>query len=479
MEKITIAKTETEFDEKASWYIIGQICGKPNSVIGLSTGRTTGNMHRLVVKQYKQQPFNVSRITFFGLDEVMNVPQEYAGACYTMLKTEIIDGLGIDDRHFLMLPTKSDNWERDCQRFRQELQRRGGIDLLILGLGENGHLGFNQPGTPFESEAWTSRMNPELEQRIRHETQTPADVSLGGVTLGIKDVNYKSYSEYSEQLLDFNNRGIGSTTLADERRIDGSGFDIKAGIIFRPVETSPFRVGLYVNTPTWYDLKTSNYTELINNTNVGLYKSFNSSEVYEYKLYTPWKFGASLGHTVGNWLALGLTYEYADYSNLDSRYNTGGTYDWYYDNYYEDSESDYVMNNHTESTLKGVHTLKVGGEYMLDDGLSLRVGFNYLSPMYSKDGYKDGSLDSPGSYYASATDYTNWKGTTRVMIGAGYRFDKVSIDFAYQYSQKNGEFSPFMSYWTADGENMSDNVCNAVKLNKERHQLLFTLGYHF
>jgi hypothetical protein len=65
------------------------------------------------------------------------------------------------------------------------------------------------------------------------------------------------------------------------------------------------------------------------------------------------------------------------------------------------------------------------------------------------------------------------------MLGAGYRFDKVSIDFAYQYSQKNGEFSPFMSYWTADGENMSDNVCNAVKLNKERHQLLFTLGYHF
>ena len=87
-----------------------------------------------------------------------------------------------------MLPTKSDNWERDCLRFRQELQRRGGIDLLILGLGENGHLGFNQPGTPFESEAWTSRMNPELEQRIRHETQTPADVSLGGVTLGIKDI---------------------------------------------------------------------------------------------------------------------------------------------------------------------------------------------------------------------------------------------------------------------------------------------------
>lgn len=300
-----------------------------------------------------------------------------------------------------------------------------------------------------------------------------------GLTFGIKDVNYKSYSEYTEHLLDSRNDAIGTTTLADERRIDGSGFDIKAGIIFRPLETSPFRMGLYVNTPTWYDLKTSNYTELINNTNVGLYKRFSSNEVYEYKIYTPWKFGASLGHTIDNMLALGVTYEYSDYSKLDSRYNTGGSYDWYYDNYYEDSESDYVMNGHTESTLKGVHTLKLGGEYMLDGGFSLRVGFNYVSPIYSKDGFKDGSLDSPGSYYSSATDYTNWKGTTRVTFGIGYRIGKMSIDGAYQFSQTSGDFSPFMSYWSGDGENMSDNVCNAVKLDKQRHQALITIGYHF
>lgn len=316
-----------------------------------------------------------------------------------------------------------------------------------------------------------------------------------GLTLGIKDVNYKSYSEYTENLLNSRNEDIGSTTLVDERRIDGSGFNIKAGVIFRPVEASPFRIGLYVNTPTWYDLKTSNYTELYNNTNEGLYNRFPSDDVYEYKLYTPWKFGASLGHTVGNWLALGLTYEYADYSNLDSRYNTGGHYDWYYDNYYESSESDDIMNAHTESTLKGVHTLKAGCEYMLDGGLSLRVGFNYLSPMFSKDGFKDSSLDSPGSYYASATDYTNWKGTTRITFGLGYRLGKMSLDLAYQYSQKSGDFSPFMSYeyprdqqvlnslepedFYPDGTPIYDNFCFAKKLSKERHQLLFTLGYHF
>lgn len=300
-----------------------------------------------------------------------------------------------------------------------------------------------------------------------------------GLTIGIKDVNYKTYSEYTEQLLDIQGQSIGNVTLSDERKVSGSGFDVKAGVIFRPVETSPFRIGLYVNTPTWYDLKTTNYTTLYNRSSVGTRDGMDSEETYEYKLYTPWKFGVSLGHTVGRELAIGATYEYSDYSSIDSRFNTGSHYDWYYDNYYESSESDDIMNSHTESTLKGVHTFKVGAEYKLTDDLAIRLGYNYLTSAYEKDGFKDGTLDSPGSYYASATDYTNWKSTTRVTFGLGYNAGPLSMDLAYQYSQRNGEFSPFMSYWTADGENMTDNVCNYVKVENQRHQILFTLGYHF
>ncbi len=188
MFKLSIVGNEAAFDYTASLRIINQIIEKPESVIGLSTGRTTGNMHRLVVEAYRRKPFDVSRVTFFGLDEVMNVPHTYAGACYTMLKTEIVDGLGIDDAHFLMLPTESHDWDTDCQTFVSQLEQRGGIDLLVLGLGENGHLGFNQPGTPFESVAWTTLMNKELEARIRQETQTPTNKTLGGVTLGIRDI---------------------------------------------------------------------------------------------------------------------------------------------------------------------------------------------------------------------------------------------------------------------------------------------------
>lgn len=186
--KITIANNESTFDREAASRIVNQICNKPSSVIGLSTGRITGNIHRLVCKQHSEVNFDVSQTTFFGLDEVTNVPREYSGACYTMLHTEIIDDLGIDDNHFLMLPTKSDDFEKECRNFRNELEHRGGIDLLILGIGENGHLGFNQPGTPLNSITSIAFMDERLEKRIRKETGTPDEIALGGVTLGLRDI---------------------------------------------------------------------------------------------------------------------------------------------------------------------------------------------------------------------------------------------------------------------------------------------------
>ena len=95
-----------------------------------------------------------------------------------------------------------------------------------------------------------------------------------------------------------------------------------------------------------------------------------------------------------------------------------------------------------------------------------------------KDGYKDGSLQTDGSYYSSATDYTNWKSTNRITCGLGYRVGRMNLDVAYQYSSTNGEFSPFMSYVDKDTA-ADDNIANAVNVSNKRHQLLFTLGYTF
>lgn len=299
-----------------------------------------------------------------------------------------------------------------------------------------------------------------------------------GFTVGIYDVHYNGSSLYSESLVD-GNTAIGDVAMNDERKITGTGFDVKAGLIFRPAEESPFRIGLYVHTPTWYDLTTRNYTVLNNNTNeaYGSTERGKSSESYDFKFYTPWRFGVSLGHTVGNYLALGATYEYADYTTNDIRVNDGGEVD-YWGNYYETSSRDEAMKQSIKNSLKGVHTVKLGMEFKPEKNFAVRLGYNYQSAMYNKNGFKDGSLESYGTYYASTTDYTNWKDTHRVTAGVGYNYGNFSFDLAYQYSQTNGDFYPFMSY-VDDSEPKFDNVCDAVKVSNKRNQLLFTVGYKF
>jgi glucosamine-6-phosphate deaminase len=186
--KITITKTEREFDQAAAWRIIGQMLEKPTSVIGLSTGQTTIEMHRIVSDIYNQYPFDVLRVTLFNVDELTNLPREYAGSCYTMILNQIAGPLGIPDENFIMPPTMSDDFEAESLLFEQRLAERGGADLQMLGLGRNGHIGINQPGTPLESETWISPMDSDFEARVRRETQVPDDVVLGGLTRGIKNI---------------------------------------------------------------------------------------------------------------------------------------------------------------------------------------------------------------------------------------------------------------------------------------------------
>lgn len=319
-----------------------------------------------------------------------------------------------------------------------------------------------------------------------------------GITIGIHDVHYTGHSLYNEALVNLNNQTAGDITVNDERRITGTGYNASFGIIFRPVDASPFRIGLSVTTPTWYDLKTSNYTYLINNTKAdgggklqGDYPNYTTGESYEFKLFTPWKFGVSLGHTVGNYLALGASYEYADYSRLDTRVNDGYDVD-YWGDVYEHSSSDEPMNRHTRETLKAVSTLKIGAEAKMMPNIAVRAGYNYVSPMFKKEGYKDGNIDSYGSNYSSATDYTNWEATNRYTVGVGYTLGKMSFDLAYQYAQTNGKFHPFAdSYldYTYPGQDSNgndvtmteslDNYANAVKVSNKRNQLLLTLTYRF
>ncbi len=315
-----------------------------------------------------------------------------------------------------------------------------------------------------------------------------------GLTFGIKDVRYDQRTAYAE---DFTQEG--TYAMADERTIRGTGFDAKFGVIVRPIEDDPFRFGVYVNTPTWYELKQQAYTEVNTKgiTNSATQTTMDYTYYHDtygqptyYKITTPWKFGLSAGSTFGNNIALGITYQFSDYSSINNRINSGEfvSYDTYYDRWggystYETSSKTYSddvdMNRNTKNSLKSVHLLKVGMEVKPIRTVAIRVGYNYESAIYEKNGSKDYNMTrrSTGNY-TTLRSFTNWQATHRVTFGVGLQLYKnLSLDLSYQYATQKGDFYPFQKAISNDGT--VKNTPTVCEVKNNRHLLNATLGVRF
>ena len=186
--RLTYTNSTEEFYFVTALRIADMIKLKPDAVIGLATGRTTTGVHETLCRIYRSEPFDTSKLTVFGMDEITNLSRDFPGSCYYMLLNQVVKPLDIPMENFLMPPVYSSDFERECRLFESAIEARGGVDLQILGIGENGHLGFNQPGTPFGSTTWISRMDEKLDARIRRESGSSPDADLGGFTIGIKNI---------------------------------------------------------------------------------------------------------------------------------------------------------------------------------------------------------------------------------------------------------------------------------------------------
>ena len=292
-----------------------------------------------------------------------------------------------------------------------------------------------------------------------------------GLSLGVYSQTYKRQSLYYEKGTDGNYYKI--LNWYDSK---SDGFDIKLGLICRPIDDLPFRFGLYVHTPTWYSMDDVNGWSLAFNNNdksKGGYLAESQTTPFRYSYRTPWKFGVSLGHTIGKELAFGVEYELTDPST--ARYYNE---EWNNDSYFD------FVNEKIKTFLQAQHSLKVGLEYKIIPEFALRLGYNYVSSPIKSDAYRQLLLmNAYSSYanclydkYATETAYINWKGMNRFTFGFGYRFKGGYFDIAYQYQTQNGDFYAFYGDYTDAGTYYSF-APTSVKNN--RSQLMATLGFSF
>jgi glucosamine-6-phosphate isomerase len=135
--------------ELAANEVISLIKEIPTAVICLPSGNTPLGMCQGIVAKVKKEKVDVSRCSFIGLDEWIGVPKENAGSCAFFFYHHLLKPLDILDEQIFLFDALSNDLESECRKMDNIIAEKNGIDLMIVGIGLNGHIGFNEPGTAF------------------------------------------------------------------------------------------------------------------------------------------------------------------------------------------------------------------------------------------------------------------------------------------------------------------------------------------
>jgi glucosamine-6-phosphate deaminase len=171
-----------DFDRIAA-DVAAQYFARGQAVICFAAGQTPLGMYDELVRRYRAGEIDPSGITAFTLDEYAGLPRDHPRSCFHKLYTRLYQGLGLHDGQIVTYDTSLPP-ERAANLYEERLRSLGGLDLCILGIGLNGHVGFNEPGTPWEVRTHVAPLAPETLRRLQQDGWT--DPPSVGLTLGIQ-----------------------------------------------------------------------------------------------------------------------------------------------------------------------------------------------------------------------------------------------------------------------------------------------------
>lgn len=168
--------------------VAGQVKARPDSVLGLATGNTTAPLYAALVAMIRRGEVDFSRVTTFALDEYVGLPRDHRATCWSRLQREFYGQAALPTDHINHPDTQAADLAAECRAYEERLARCGGVDLQLLGIGENGHLGFNEPGTPFDSLTHIAEITRES-MLVRQASYAPGERQPHqGLTLGLKTI---------------------------------------------------------------------------------------------------------------------------------------------------------------------------------------------------------------------------------------------------------------------------------------------------
>jgi len=272
-----------------------------------------------------------------------------------------------------------------------------------------------------------------------------------GATIGIQDVYFKESSVFVENNVDYegndfvfelNNYGFESYL-----RTTGTGYNFKIGAIIKPVDA--LRLGIAFHTPTFYDLHDSFDTYMYSNIAENGQNTYSEASSlpydYDYRLDSPLKAVVSAAYVIGKAGLISVDYEYVDYSTMKLR-DGGDGYDFYGEN------------QDIKDAFNSVGNLRIGGEYRVNNFLSLRGGYEYFPSPYKSSAFGTSQMNSDSN-------------TSTYSAGFGVKSGGFFFDAAYKYIDNTNYLELY---------EVPDGVSSPMaKMNYKNNYLTLTLGYRF
>ena len=148
--RVIAVKDYQEMSRKTASVIAAQILMKPDCVLGLATGSTPIGAYERLIEMHDCGDLDFSRVRSFNLDEYAGLPRTNDQSYYYFMHHQLFDRIGFTDKQSNFLNGMEEDAEKECRAYDEKILAAGGIDLQLLGLGHDGHIGFNEPADSFE-----------------------------------------------------------------------------------------------------------------------------------------------------------------------------------------------------------------------------------------------------------------------------------------------------------------------------------------
>jgi len=186
--QIHVFENAAQVGQAAATLIAAQVLSKPDAVLGLATGSTPIPTYQELSRLCKAGVVDFSRVRSYNLDEYCGIPEDHEQSYHTFMKENLFNHINIDITNTHVPNGNAADAQAECEAYDAAIANAGGIDVQVLGIGRNGHIGFNEPGDSFIYGCHVVTLAQSTIEANRRFFESEADVPRQAISLGIGSI---------------------------------------------------------------------------------------------------------------------------------------------------------------------------------------------------------------------------------------------------------------------------------------------------